>query len=160
MTWTHFCTSCAYFFPYTGNQAGTIFGCPQCGIQLLLEPGESVGSTAGASLTMAIPMATAVAERLEWFHRYTESLGTRSTILASVPGHLYTCPCCQVLTLSERGSYVICDECGWEDDGQDELDSETVRGGPNGNLSLSAARSNYLLFGASSWSRKTRCVGL
>ena len=31
----------------------------------------------------------------------------------------------------------------WEDDGQDDHDSEVVRGGPNGGLSLDAARAEY-----------------
>lgn len=55
----------------------------------------------------------------------------------------YTCPCCGHPTLNERANYEICGECGWEDDGQDDNDSSVVRGGPNGLLSLHAARSAY-----------------
>ena len=52
------------------------------------------------------------------------------------------CPCCAYPTLDARGKYEICTICWWEDDGQDDADADTVRGGPNGALSLSAARAN------------------
>jgi hypothetical protein len=39
--------------------------------------------------------------------------------------------------------------CWWLDDGQDEADADVVRGGPNGSLSLTAARANFLAYGAS-----------
>jgi hypothetical protein len=60
----------------------------------------------------------------------------------------YSCPCCGHVTLSERGGYEICDECGWEDDGQDDHDSHVVRGGPNGRESLAEARRRYVESGA------------
>ncbi|MFK4005076.1 CPCC family cysteine-rich protein [Qipengyuania sp. NPDC077563] len=60
----------------------------------------------------------------------------------------HQCPCCFNLTLSERGGFDICPVCFWEDDGQDDHDADAVRGGPNGALSLSVARSNYQAFGA------------
>jgi len=60
----------------------------------------------------------------------------------------YRCPCCGYNTLRERGGYEICPVCFWEDDGQDEDDADTVRGGPNGGLSLTQARGNYREFGA------------
>lgn len=53
------------------------------------------------------------------------------------------CPCCACLTLDERGAFEICAVCHWEDDGQNDVDADTVRGGPNGRLSLSQARANY-----------------
>lgn len=56
---------------------------------------------------------------------------------------LHPCPCCGHATLPERAAYEICPECGWEDDGQDDRDSGVVRGGPNGALSLDAARAAY-----------------
>lgn len=43
----------------------------------------------------------------------------------------------------------MCPVCYWEDDGQDDADADTVRGGPNGGLSLSEARRNFEEFGAS-----------
>ena len=64
-------------------------------------------------------------------------------------GGPYRCPCCAAVTLPERGAYELCPVCFWEDDGQDEHDSDQVRGGPNGPLSLDEARANYAEFGAS-----------
>ena len=61
----------------------------------------------------------------------------------AVTGRKLSCPCCRCWTLSERGAFEICDECGWEDDGQDDEDADVVRGGPNGALSLTAAREIY-----------------
>ncbi|HEY5964819.1 MAG TPA: CPCC family cysteine-rich protein [Xanthobacteraceae bacterium] len=43
----------------------------------------------------------------------------------------------------------MCPVCWWEDDGQDEHDLDTMRGGPNGTLTLREARENYRRFGAS-----------
>jgi hypothetical protein len=60
----------------------------------------------------------------------------------------YACPCCRFLTLEERGGFEICPVCYWEDDGQDDHDADTVRGGPNGGLSLTQARNNFAAFGA------------
>lgn len=59
-------------------------------------------------------------------------------------GALVACPCCSYRTLQERADFEICKECGWEDDGQDDADADIVRGGPNGHLSLSEARLEYL----------------
>lgn len=59
------------------------------------------------------------------------------------------CPCCKHRTLSARAEHEVCPVCFWEDDGQDEDEADVVRGGPNGRLSLSAARANYAAFGAS-----------
>jgi len=58
-------------------------------------------------------------------------------------GGPYTCPCCHLLTLDARGDFEICDECGWEDDGQDDPHADETWGGPNGSLSLSDARASY-----------------
>ncbi|MFF7211709.1 CPCC family cysteine-rich protein [Streptomyces sp. NPDC008238] len=59
------------------------------------------------------------------------------------PGGPYACPCCKLLTLEARGHFQICDECSWEDDGQDDPDADEVRGGPNGADSLTDARRRY-----------------
>lgn len=65
--------------------------------------------------------------------------------------HLYTCPGCGFPTLTERGSFDICDICSWEDDGQDDnadsilcelLTTGIKISGPNGNLSLTENRIN------------------
>ena len=58
------------------------------------------------------------------------------------------CPCCSFLTLTERNTFEICPVCFWEDDGQDDVDAEEIKGGPNAWLSLTAARRNFRTFGA------------
>jgi len=58
------------------------------------------------------------------------------------------CPCCCHRTRGTPGDYGICGVCYWEDDAQDEDDSERVWGGPNGSVSLSQARENFIVFGA------------
>jgi len=67
----------------------------------------------------------------------------------SEPEKTYRCPCCHHKTLHGRAGYEICSVCFWEDDGQDDHDADEVRGGPNGLLSLTQARRNFGLFGAS-----------
>jgi hypothetical protein len=84
-----------------------------------------------------------VRRRVEWFHSYT----SLKNVVAPVGDVPYTCPCCGHATLSERGGYEICGECGWEDDGQDNHDSAVARGGPNGRLSLDEARAEYIRAG-------------
>jgi cysteine-rich CPCC protein len=84
-----------------------------------------------------------IAQRTAWFAAYT----SQKNVFAPSGGGPYTCPCCGHPTLGERGGYEICDECGWEDDGQDDHDSAVVRGGPNGRLSLDAARARYVAGG-------------
>jgi hypothetical protein len=55
----------------------------------------------------------------------------------------YACPCCKLPTLETRVEWEICHECGWEDDGQDDLNADEVWGGPNGADSLTDARLRY-----------------
>jgi Cysteine-rich CPCC len=86
------------------------------------------------------PHARGLIRRREaWFDAY---ISQRNVFAAPGPEPC-TCPCCGHTTLSERGAYEICGECGWEDDGQDDHDSAVIRGGPNGPLSLDAARAAY-----------------
>ncbi|WP_433348355.1 CPCC family cysteine-rich protein [Micromonospora sp. CA-111912] len=54
------------------------------------------------------------------------------------------CPCCA----SKTGGGT-CPVCFWTDDGQGDADADVVRGGPNGDLSLSLARLNFAIYGAS-----------
>src|SRR5581483_12052251 len=61
----------------------------------------------------------------------------------------WPCPCCGYNTLDELGAYEICTVCWWEDDGQDNQDVDEVRRGPNGSLSLTKARINFLRYGTS-----------
>lgn len=60
----------------------------------------------------------------------------------------HPCPCCGCCTLKELGAFLNCPVCYWEDDGQTDEDADKVRGGPNSDLSLTAARRNYREFGA------------
>lgn len=60
----------------------------------------------------------------------------------------YACPCCRYLTLDERGAFLVCAVCGWQDDGQDDQDADRVRHGPNRDLSLTRARANVRVLGA------------
>jgi hypothetical protein len=57
------------------------------------------------------------------------------------------CPCCGCLTLTERNVFEICPVCFWEDDGQDDVDADDIRGGPNRSLSLTEARQDFRDFG-------------
>ncbi len=59
------------------------------------------------------------------------------------------CPCCGFSTLNCRAGFEICPVCFWEDDKQDDLEAEKVRGGPKNLLSLADARRNYKELGAS-----------
>jgi hypothetical protein len=94
------------------------------------------------------PSAEELERRSAWFKRYVTQLDNS----ASAPrkeGVLYRCPCCGARTLGERGGFEICPVCFWEDDGQDDEDADVVRGGPNGDLSLTQGRKNFEEFGAS-----------
>ena len=83
-----------------------------------------------------------------WLENTVEQRFTNVTAAANPDGSLFSCPCCNCLTLNERGGYDICPVCFWEDDGQGDHDAEIVRGGPNYSLSLTQARQNYREFGA------------
>ena len=54
----------------------------------------------------------------------------------------YKCPVCGKKTLSSRGSFEICSECGWEDEGIDDDDEEPVFG-PNGDYTIREYREEY-----------------
>lgn len=55
----------------------------------------------------------------------------------------YACPCCGYPTLGSLDEFEICSLCCWEDDGQDDVDADLVRGGPNHSFSLVEARENF-----------------
>src|SRR5437016_11088378 len=93
----------------------------------------------------------------KWFDECVHRLSYHSTVRERRDGHKYACPCCGYRTLDERGGYDICPVCFWEDDGQDDEDADVVRGGPNGKLSLTKARSNFREVGASE-ERFLKCV--
>ena len=54
--------------------------------------------------------------------------------------HMFRCPVCGRRTLLYRGDYIICTECGWEDDGTDDEDRIT---GPNGDYTIRLYRKKY-----------------
>jgi hypothetical protein len=55
---------------------------------------------------------------------------------------LAPCPCCRSRTISEPGTYEICDVCGWEDDPVQSADPD-YRGGAN-KMSLREARNTWI----------------
>ncbi len=57
------------------------------------------------------------------------------------------CPCCDYISLPERGNFLICPICFWEDDGQD-VDELDVESGPNHSITLRQGRENFKVFGA------------
>lgn len=57
------------------------------------------------------------------------------------------CPCCDYISLPERGNYLICPICFWEDNGQD-IDKLDVSSAPNHGITLREGRANFAEFGA------------
>jgi Cysteine-rich CPCC len=95
-------------------------------------------------------LRTQIIELLEGsVEHLVSSEGRFSNIQARGDGP-YACPCCGYFTLSERGADEICQVCYWHDDGQDDHDAATVRGGPNHGLSLNQGRANFTKIGACS----------
>jgi Cysteine-rich CPCC len=62
-----------------------------------------------------------------------------------IPRH--QCPCCDFITLPERGNYLICPVCFWEDDGQD-VDTLDEPSAPNRGITLRQGRANFKHLGA------------
>jgi hypothetical protein len=100
------------------------------------------------SVVREFPPPAVIEARKQWFDNYVDGMDNRS-VVAGQEGGPYRCPCCGCRTLTERGGFELCPVCFWEDDGQDEADAATVRGGPNGSLSLRAAQANFRDIGAS-----------
>lgn len=63
------------------------------------------------------------------------------------PTPRHVCPCCDNVTLPERGNYLICPVCYWEDDGQN-LDAIDETSLPNHGITLRTGRANFEKFGA------------
>ena len=76
------------------------------------------------------PSPEEMKQRKQWFEQYCDQLDTRSTNMPRQDGVMYRCPCCGYKTLPERGGFELCPVCFWEDDGQDDADADTIRGGP------------------------------
>ena len=89
------------------------------------------------------------AEHEQWLNWYMDKLEHHSVRSTRTSSPSYRCPCCAYKTLCSRGHYDRCEVCGWQDDGQDEEDAFTERGGVNGFTSLVQARTNYQQFEAS-----------
>jgi hypothetical protein len=53
------------------------------------------------------------------------------------------------MTLHSVAAFESCPVCFSEDDGQGDQGADVVHGGPNGNLSLTQARMNYVKYAAS-----------
>jgi hypothetical protein len=87
-------------------------------------------------------MITSLGNRRKFFDSYGVLPNEQQTELP--PRAIrFSCPCCGYPTLGERGGCEICELCWWEDDGQDDIDADKVRGGPNHHYSLTEARSNF-----------------
>ena len=87
-------------------------------------------------------MNTNLEIRRNFFDLYRQRISEQQS-KSFVGENRFSCPCCGYPTLDERGGYDICQICWWEDDGQDDLDAEKVRGGPNHHYSLAEARKNF-----------------
>lgn len=105
--------------------------------------GEQSAVLRGPNDDPSLTDAQLTAQRTDWFEMYA----AQKNVFANESGGPYSCPCCGHVTLGERGGYEICDECGWEDDGQDDHDAQVVRGGPNGRQSIADARAAYVTDG-------------
>jgi hypothetical protein len=57
---------------------------------------------------------------------------------------LGACPCC-----GYRTGCTTCPVCYWTDDGRRDVEAGIVTGGPNGEISLTDARLNFSIYGAS-----------
>jgi hypothetical protein len=94
-----------------------------------------------------------LAARQAWWEHYVKRM-EYETVLAPPERGPYRCPCCHQLTLKARGRFEICPVCWWEDDGQDDRHADELWYGPNRSLSLTDARRNFALTGASDERRR------
>ncbi|CAN5520199.1 hypothetical protein BH09VER1_BH09VER1_51490 [soil metagenome] len=112
--------------------------------------------TRGLIASLALAGLYSAATRI--YHPHLPHAPRLSSFPARVPPHAdadateethpVRCPCCAYHTITKRAGFELCPVCWWEDDGQDDHNADEIHGGPNGNLSLAEARSNYLLCGA------------
>lgn len=86
-------------------------------------------------------------DRCKGYRNEYLSAETGLKISSGKPEMLDACPCCGYRTLEERYVFEICTVCWWEDDGQDNEDADTARGGPNYGISLSLGRLNFIRHG-------------
>ena len=69
--------------------------------------------------------------------------GEEKAFILPLKRFMFRCPVCGLRTLSERGMFEICTECGWEDEGVDDEDAEPAFG-PNGDYTIRQYREEYL----------------
>jgi len=72
--------------------------------------------------------------------------GQRPEQVDGAEPNMAACPCCGLCTLDSRADFDICVVCWWEDGGQDN-DTAADESGPNGSITLIAARVNFILQG-------------
>ena len=72
-----------------------------------------------------------------------ETLREDEVFILPLKRFLHKCPVCGCRTLLSRGSFGICAECGWEDEGVDDDDAEQPFGA-NGDCTIREYREEYL----------------
>jgi hypothetical protein len=82
-----------------------------------------------------------------YLEKRLRQIGHEDVVVSGDVERLESCPCCGRRTLNGRGDYEICRVCWWEDDGHDNAHASDVFGGPNGNVSLTQGRMNFLRHG-------------
>ena len=70
------------------------------------------------------------------------SAGEESVYILPLKRFMFRCPVCGHRTLEEPGMFYVCVECGWEDEGNDDEDSESI--GCNGDYTIREYREEYL----------------
>jgi Cysteine-rich CPCC len=95
--------------------------------------------------------AVALMKKLQWptasDQAVRNALTAMTRLLAAIPEHRFTCPCCGHIVFDEPpGSYEICPICFWEDDDV-QLRHPTMSGGAN-KPSLVAAQASFQAIGA------------
>ena len=72
-----------------------------------------------------------------------ETLHGEEVFILPLKRFMHKCPVCGYRTLLSRGSFEICGECGWEDEGVDDDDAEQPFGA-NGDCTIRKYREEYL----------------
>ena len=72
-----------------------------------------------------------------------ETLREDEVFILPLKRFMHKCPVCGYRTLLSRGSFEICGECGWEDEGVDDDDAEQPFGA-NGDCTIREYREEYL----------------
>ena len=68
--------------------------------------------------------------------------GEENVFILPLKRFMFRCPVCGQRTLTDRGAFEICDECGWEDEGIDGDDEQSF--GPNDDYTIKEYREEYL----------------